>query len=178
MLVAAALPFSTAAGAQYGSELGKLAPEAMKGGAKPRPMQVKQIAPDLYFFWNDGSSNAMFLVTDEGVLVVDSQQRRSDARRLLGLIRKVTDQPVKQMMVTHAHGDVSTRATCWKPRRNHRDGEVQPLPELPPHARLGSRAAPPAHHRQADGAVSLRVGTSRRKAAREARPQRPPVART
>jgi len=63
VLVAAALPFSTAAGAQYGSELGKLAPEAMKGGAKPRPMQVKQIAPDLLFFWNDGSLNAAFLVT-------------------------------------------------------------------------------------------------------------------
>lgn len=104
-LVAAAVLFSGAAGAQYASELGKLAPEALKGGAKPRPMQVKQVAPDLYFFWNDGSSNAMFLVTDEGVLVVDTQQHPSDARRLLGLIRKVTDQPVKWVVVTHAHGD-------------------------------------------------------------------------
>ena len=104
-LVAAAVLFSGAADAQYASELGKLAPEALKGGAKPRPMQVKQIAPDLYFFWNDGSSNAMFLVTGEGVLVVDTQQHPSDARRLLGLIRKVTDQPVKWVVVTHAHGD-------------------------------------------------------------------------
>jgi len=100
MLLAAA-----AAQAQYATELGKLAPEALKGGAKPQPAQVKQIAPDLYFFWNDGSSNAMFLVTEEGVLVVDAQQHPADARRVMDLIRKVTDKPIKWLVVTHAHGD-------------------------------------------------------------------------
>ena len=93
------------ASAQYASELGKLAPEALKGGEKPQPAQVKQVAPDLYFYWNDGSSNAVFLVTDEGVLVIDTQQHPADARRLLGLIRKVTDKPVKWVVVSHAHGD-------------------------------------------------------------------------
>ena len=63
------------------AELGKLAPEALKGGTKPQPAQVKQIAPDLYFFWNDSSSNAMFLVGDDGVMVVDTQQHPADARR-------------------------------------------------------------------------------------------------
>ena len=91
--------------AQYAEELGKLAPEALKGGAKPQPAQLKEIAPGLYFFWNDGSSNALFMVTDEGVMVVDTQQHPADARRLLGLIRKVTDRPVKWVVVTHAHGD-------------------------------------------------------------------------
>ena len=100
-----ALMVAGGAQAQYASELGKLAPEALKGGAKPRPAQVKQIAPDLYFFWNDGSSNAMFMVTDEGVLVIDTQQHPADARRLLELIRKVTDKPIKWVLVSHAHGD-------------------------------------------------------------------------
>ena len=104
--VVAAMLFATgAAHSQYASELGKLAPEALKGGAKPQPAQLKRIAPDLYFFWNDASSNALFLVTDEGVLVVDAQQHPADARRLLGLIRKVTDKPIKWLVVTHAHGD-------------------------------------------------------------------------
>ena len=105
LFAAGVLAAAGAAHAQYASELGKLAPEALKGGAKPRPMQVKQVAPDLYFIWNDGSSNAMFMVTDEGVMVVDTQQHPSDARRLLGLIRKVTDKPIKWVVVTHAHGD-------------------------------------------------------------------------
>jgi glyoxylase-like metal-dependent hydrolase (beta-lactamase superfamily II) len=105
LAAACALMVAGGAQAQYASELGKLAPEALKGGAKPRPAQVKQIAPDLYFFWNDGSSNAMFMVTDEGVLVIDTQQHPADARRLLGLIRKVTDKPIKWVLVSHAHGD-------------------------------------------------------------------------
>ena len=105
LAAACALMVAGWAQAQYASELGKLAPEALKGGAKPRPAQVKQIAPDLYFFWNDGSSNAMFMVTDEGVLVIDTQQHPADARRLLGLIRKVTDKPIKWVLVSHAHGD-------------------------------------------------------------------------
>ena len=75
-LLAAAALASGAACAQYASELGKLAPEALKGGEKPQPAQLKQIAPDLYFFWNDGSSNAMFMVTEEGVMVVDTQSIR------------------------------------------------------------------------------------------------------
>ena len=105
LVAAGALVVAFAAHAQYASELGKLAPEALKGGEKPQPAQLKQVAPDLYFFWNDGSSNAVFMVTDEGVLVVDTQQHPADARRLLGLIRKVTDKPVKWVVVTHAHGD-------------------------------------------------------------------------
>ena len=105
VLALAGMLAADAAHAQYASELGKLAPEALKGGEKPQSAQLKEIAPGLYFFWNDGSSNAMFMVTDEGVLVVDTQQHPADARRLLGLIRKVTDRPVKWVVVTHAHGD-------------------------------------------------------------------------
>ena len=105
LFAAGVLGVAGAACAQYASELGKLAPESLKGGAKPQAAQLKQVAPDLYFYWNDASSNAFFLVTDEGVLVVDTQQHPADARRLLGLIRKITDKPIKWVVVTHAHGD-------------------------------------------------------------------------
>lgn len=104
-LLAGALLASGTANAQYASELGKLAPEALKPSAERQAAQLKQVAPDLYFYWNDASSNSMFWVTDEGVLVVDTQQHPADARRLLGLIRKVTDKPIKWVVVTHAHGD-------------------------------------------------------------------------
>jgi cyclase len=96
---------SSAVYSQYAGELGKLAPEALKPAAKQQAAELKQVAPDLYFYWNDGSSNSLFWVTDEGVLVVDTQQHPADARALLGLIRKVTDKPIKWVIVTHAHGD-------------------------------------------------------------------------
>ena len=38
------------------------------------PTELKQVAPDLYFLYDDLSSNAAFLVTGAGVLVVESPQ--------------------------------------------------------------------------------------------------------
>lgn len=105
LALAAALLAAGASHAQYADQLQKAAPESVKPAAKSRPLQVKQVAPDVYFYWNDGSSNAVFWVTDEGVMVIDTQQHPSDARRLLGEIRKVTDKPVKWVLVSHPHGD-------------------------------------------------------------------------
>jgi len=71
----------------------------------PVPPVLKQVAPDLYFFYNDASSNSAFLVTDAGVLVIDTGQHPADGRALLERIRKITDKPVKWVINTHAHGD-------------------------------------------------------------------------
>jgi glyoxylase-like metal-dependent hydrolase (beta-lactamase superfamily II) len=72
---------------------------------QPVPPVLKQVAPDLYFFYNDASSNSAFLVTDAGVLLIDTGQHPADGRALLERIRKVTDKPVKWVINTHAHGD-------------------------------------------------------------------------
>lgn len=69
------------------------------------PTQLKQIAPDLYFLYDDLSSNSAFLVTDEGVLVIDTRQHPAHGRDLIERIRKITDKPIKWAINTHAHGD-------------------------------------------------------------------------
>ena len=69
------------------------------------PTQLKQVAPDLYFLYDDLSSNSAFLVTDEGVLVIDTRQHPAHGRDLIERIRKITDKPVKWVINTHAHGD-------------------------------------------------------------------------
>jgi glyoxylase-like metal-dependent hydrolase (beta-lactamase superfamily II) len=69
------------------------------------PTQLKQVAPDLYFLYDDISSNAAFLVTEEGVLVVDTRQHPAHGRDLIERIRKITDKPIKWAVNTHAHGD-------------------------------------------------------------------------
>ena len=50
-------------------------------------------------------SNAGFIVTAQGVVVVDALGSPQLAQRLLGEIRKVTAQPVTHVIVTHYHAD-------------------------------------------------------------------------
>jgi len=72
---------------------------------KAIPTQLKEVAPGLYFLYDDISSNSAFLVTDDGVLVIDTRQHPTHGRDLIERIRKVTDRPIKWVVVTHAHGD-------------------------------------------------------------------------
>jgi len=55
---------------------------------------------------NEGfNSNAGFVVTDEGVVVVDALGTPPLGAALLAAIRKVTDKPVRRVIVTHYHAD-------------------------------------------------------------------------
>ena len=78
------------------------------------PMQLKQITPDIYYVEgvpgaatdNEGFiSNAGFIITGDGVVVFDSLGSPSLANHLLGLIRTVTEQPVKKVITSHYHAD-------------------------------------------------------------------------
>lgn len=50
-------------------------------------------------------SNATFVVTPDGVVVIDALGSPALAERLMSEIRKVTDQPVTHVVVTHYHAD-------------------------------------------------------------------------
>jgi glyoxylase-like metal-dependent hydrolase (beta-lactamase superfamily II) len=55
---------------------------------------------------NEGhTSNAAFVVTDEGVVVFDALGTPALGYRLLQRIREVTDQPVVRVVVSHYHAD-------------------------------------------------------------------------
>ena len=65
--------------------------------------QTVQVAKDVYAMTGAGSNSA-FVVTDEGVLVFDSDIRNDD----LPAIRKVTDKKIVYLFASHASGDHST----------------------------------------------------------------------
>lgn len=50
-------------------------------------------------------SNAGFVVTSEGVVVFDSLGTVPLAKKMFGLIRKVTSKPIKRVIVSHYHAD-------------------------------------------------------------------------
>jgi cyclase len=82
-------------------------PAAAQGNAPPpaSAATVKQITSDLYFFFDFNGSNSVFLVTDAGVLVIDTRVHPRDGQDLLDRIRKVTDKPIKWVINSHFHGD-------------------------------------------------------------------------
>jgi cyclase len=69
------------------------------------PIRVTEVAPGLFFQYHHEESNNAWLVTDEGVLVVDTRQHPRRGEELLAAIRKTTDKPIRWVVNTHAHGD-------------------------------------------------------------------------
>src|SRR5712672_1925684 len=68
---------------------------------------VQKIAPDLYAYVsdNDSSSNSTFLVTPQGILVVDTGVNHQEGRKLLAEIRRISTAPVLYIVNTHYHPD-------------------------------------------------------------------------
>ncbi len=80
------------------------------------PMRAEKLMPDVYAVvtpardfpsvenrgWN---SNSAFVVTRDGVLVVDSGSSETIGKALREVISKVTDKPVRWIINTHGHGD-------------------------------------------------------------------------
>ena len=58
--------------------------------------------------------NAAFIVQDDGVVVVDSESIPSAAREVITAIKRVTDKPVKYLVITHFHGDHFQGAQAYR----------------------------------------------------------------
>lgn len=82
---------------------------------EPPPMVPRQVAPDAWYVQGlptQGTSanqnfvsNAGFVVTGQGVVVIDALGSPVLAQRLLEQIRAITPQPVTHVIVTHYHPD-------------------------------------------------------------------------
>jgi cyclase len=68
---------------------------------------VHKIGPDLYAYIsdNDASANSTFLVSAQGILVVDTGLNAQEGRKLLEEIRKISLAPVRWIVNTHYHPD-------------------------------------------------------------------------
>ena len=67
---------------------------------------VIEVAPNAYAFIQENcATNAAFIVSDEGVLVIDSLMTPTLAGKLYAAIRNVTTAPIRYLINTHFHGD-------------------------------------------------------------------------
>jgi len=82
-----------------------LAPVAAQDG--PDRMELRKVADGVFMMENSrGSSNSVFVVTPDGVLVFDADIRTAD--QVLAAIRKTTDKKVRYIITSHSAGDHAT----------------------------------------------------------------------
>ena len=69
--------------------------------------EVHNIGSGLYAYIssNDSSANSTFLVSDAGILVVDTGLNETEGKKLLAEIRKISAAPVRWIVNTHYHPD-------------------------------------------------------------------------
>ena len=88
---------------QYLALLGGLTALVL-GAAAHAQGNVVQVADGVYAFDPQDGYNSMFVVTDEGVIAIESVSSQH-ATGMLEAIRSVTDQPVKYLLHSHNHWD-------------------------------------------------------------------------
>lgn len=91
-----------------GLVMGGLLLVTLLGVGLPSPAWAQplvQVAEGVYLF--PGTVNSGVIVTERGVVVVDTQISPALARRLLGEIRRLTSAPLAYVVNTHYHGDHS-----------------------------------------------------------------------
>ncbi|MCB1734453.1 MAG: MBL fold metallo-hydrolase [Gammaproteobacteria bacterium] len=88
------------------------------------PLKVYEVVPGTWMFYgniaevdenNRGSNgNAGFVVTDDGVVVIDALGTPKLGKRLIATVRSVTDQPIRYLIVTHNHPDHAYGAIAFR----------------------------------------------------------------
>ncbi|MGD2055047.1 MAG: MBL fold metallo-hydrolase [Gammaproteobacteria bacterium] len=89
-----------------------------------RPLPVYQLDDHTYFLFGNISTlneknrgfnaNAGFVVTGEGVIVIDSLGTPKLGRRFISTVKCVTDEPIKYLVVTHNHPDHAYGAAAFQ----------------------------------------------------------------
>ncbi len=85
------------------------------GTIAAEPLRAQRVADNTWFVQGEAAlgsaanrnfiSNAAFVVTPDGVVVIDALGSPTLAQELIAAIRQVTTQPVRYVIVTHYHAD-------------------------------------------------------------------------
>ncbi len=73
-----------------------------------------QIGPGLYAYTAEGDPNSGVIIGDDSVMVIDAQPTPAIAGDLIARIAKVTDKPIKYVLLTHYHAVVALGASAFK----------------------------------------------------------------
>ena len=76
---------------------------ASTGDLSEKTIAFDAIGPGLFAFTAEGDPNSGVIVGDDGAMVVDAQATPVMARQVIDRVAKVTDKPIKYVLLTHYH---------------------------------------------------------------------------
>jgi glyoxylase-like metal-dependent hydrolase (beta-lactamase superfamily II) len=91
---------------------------ASTGDTGEKKISFDEIGKGLYAFTAEGDPNSGIIVGDDGVMVIDAQATPVMAIEVIERVRKVTDKPIKYVLLSHYHAVRVLGASAY------RDAEV------------------------------------------------------
>jgi glyoxylase-like metal-dependent hydrolase (beta-lactamase superfamily II) len=76
---------------------------ASQGDLAPKREIFDELAPGVFALTAEGDPNSGVIVGDDSVLVIDARATPVMAKELVAHIRKVTDKPIRHVLLTHYH---------------------------------------------------------------------------
>jgi alkyl sulfatase BDS1-like metallo-beta-lactamase superfamily hydrolase len=99
------LPYDSDSDSAQGSANGRLPANVdsrIRGTPKP---QLIKVTDRIYCSSGYSVSNALYVITDKSVVVIDTTETQSAARAALADFREITELPISYIIYTHFHGD-------------------------------------------------------------------------
>lgn len=76
---------------------------ASTADVKDKTVTFAELGSDLYAFTAEGDPNTGIIVGDDGVMVIDTQATPEMAGDVVARVRKVTDKPIRYVVLSHYH---------------------------------------------------------------------------
>lgn len=79
-----------------------------------KKVSFDQIGSGLYAYTAESDPNSGIIIGDDGVMVVDAQATPATANEVIARVAKVTDKPIKYVLLTHYHAVRTLGASAFK----------------------------------------------------------------
>ena len=76
---------------------------------------VKKLADGVYVYSKDYDSNVGIIITQDGVVLIDTDQNPNESLVVMDLVQKLTPQPVRYIINTEPHGDHTSGNFVFSP---------------------------------------------------------------
>ena len=86
---------------------------ASAGDITPKKRELVPLAPGVYAYTAEGDPNSGVIITEEGITIIEAQATPKLAKALIGEIRKISDKPIKNVILTHYHAVRTLGASAY-----------------------------------------------------------------